>query len=370
MRIVIVKCYASAMTEHFTISVVATIDPVVRASTTFNLACDRPSVVTVTHDILDGYIRRVVADSTGTIESELVELEHACLSCAIREDVIPTLMRLHKQDKWTDAVVALPVTAEPAPLLRALDMEMGLRGVLRGARYGTTLAVVDGETLPIDAFDDTYLVDKGSGLHEDDDRVTAEALAPLLAVADCVVLASDEEPSAVARAAAHHLRGDGAHVIAASLSQLPADLLAPRGKARTTLERANPLNPPTKHVPDDAGVWTLHLSSPRPFHPERLRNNLHRLANHPVRSRGVFWVPSRPGAACQWDGAGRQLSVGECGRWGRKEPRTHLIVTGTGPERDIIAAAFEQSLAKEDEISALMGPGADALEDWFGVDED
>lgn len=67
-----------------------------------------------------------------------------------------------------------------------------------------------------------------------------------------------------------------------------------------------------------------------------------------------------------WEGAGRQLSVGECGRWGKKSPRTHLVITGTGGERAVIGEAFDASLAKSDEIPALMGPEADALDDWFG----
>lgn len=365
MIIILVKRYRSTMSKNLTISILSTIDPALRGAATVNLALDHPDVVTVTHDILDGHLRRVVADATGTIESQVVELEHVCLSCAVREDVIPTLAHLASAGRWSQAVVALPVSAEPAPLLRSLEQELGLRGLLRGSRYGATVAVVDANTLESDAFDDSPIADRGAVLHPDDDRVTAEALAPLLAMADVIVLASDHGATPRAVAAATHLRGDGAEVVTASVTELPPTLLRPRGSAHATLDRANPLRPATKEVPDSDGVWTLHLSSERPFHPGRLRANLHRLADHPVRARGVFWVAARPGVACAWEGAGRQLFVGECGRWGRRSPRTHLIITGNGTERAAIADAFHQCLARPDELASLGAPGADALDDWF-----
>jgi len=205
------------------------------------------------------------------------------------------------------------------------------------------------------------------GLHDDDDRTVAEALAPLLAVADAIVLVGDEAPTAEALATAQHLRGDGATVTACSLDTMDGGvLLSSRGRLRDTLERANPVRPSVRVPAEEAGVWTLRLESPQPFHPGRLRQNLHRLAGHSGRARGVFWVAARPSSACLWEGAGRQLSVGEYGPWGRRAPRTRLTVTGRGDNRGAIADAFNESLARPGELSSLSTPGADALEDWLG----
>ena len=354
------------MTHSFTISVLATIDPVLRTSATLNLALDLPGLVSVTHDLLDGEIRRIVADGTGIIEDTLVPLEHSCLSCAIREDVIPTLARLQQDGRWDAALVALPITAEPAPLLRALEDHTRRGGALGGATYGATLTIVDGDTLEDDAFADTFVVDHFGGLQEDDDRTVAEALAPQLAIADAIVLISDTTPPAGAVAAAQHLRGDGARVSSATLTDIDVALLDSKGRVRDTLERANPLRSSTRTLSDEAGVWTLRLESPHPFHPGRLRENLHRLADHPTRARGVFWIAARPSSACLWEGASRQLSVGEGGTWGRRLPRTHLTITGRGEGRGAIADAFTESLARPEELPLLMAPDADALVDWLG----
>ncbi|WP_084037964.1 GTP-binding protein [Demequina sp. NBRC 110053] len=350
------------MTDMFTISTLATIDPVVRASATLGLTLDRADTVVITHDILEGGVRRTVADASGVLETTITPLAHACVSCAIREDVLPTLVGLRRRDAWQHAVVALPVTAEPAPLVRLLDAALSPDGSLAGAAFGTVTAVVDGTHLHDDAFSDQWLSDVGRALHEDDDRVVAEALAPILAAADLIVMSGDQPICEEAFAVADHLRGDGARVIGAALSELSAVMLGrAHGRGKDCLERADPLRPPRRTPRDRAGVWTLRLSSDRPFDAGRLRENLHRLADHRVRARGHFWIASRPGAACIWEEAGGQLSVGEVGTWEGRRPRTEILVTGMGDERDTIAQAFAAALS-----SPADAPSEDRLDDWFG----
>lgn len=104
------------------LSVLATIDPVLRDSTVFGLVVGAPRVVALRHDIraAEDALRRVVVDATGVIEDEVVPLEHACLSCAVREDAVPTLRRLADDGRWDHVVLALPVAAESLPVVRAL----------------------------------------------------------------------------------------------------------------------------------------------------------------------------------------------------------------------------------------------------------
>ena len=348
--------------SSFTISTLTTIDPVVRASVAFGLTIDRPDTVVITHDILDGGVRRTVADATGILETVVTPLDHACVSCAIREDVLPTLVGLRRAGRWEHAVVAMPVTAEPAPLVRLLDAELRRTGSLAGAHFGTVAAVVDAMTLRDDAFSDDWISDRGLALHEDDDRVLAEALAPIMAAADLIVLAGEVPAPEEARAVADHLRGDGSRIIESELSEVGRNLLShPRGRTRDCLERVDPLRLPRRTPEDRAGVWTLRLASECAFDAGRLRENLHRLADHRVRARGHFWVASRPDGACVWEESAGQLSVGEIGTWGTRRPRTELLITGVGDERDVIANAFSAALASPTET-----PGTDTLADWFG----
>ncbi|WP_084077999.1 GTP-binding protein [Demequina sp. NBRC 110057] len=352
--------------SSFTISTLTTIDPLMRAAAAMNLTLDRPDLVVVTHDILDGGVRRTVADITGVIEQTITPLAHACVSCAIREDVLPTLVGLRRQDRWRHAVVALPVTAEPAPLVRLLDGALRPDGQLAGAEFGTVAAILDAATVREDAFSDDWLTDRDLGLRDEDDRVVAEALAPILAAADVIVLAGATPAPEDALAVADHLRGDGSQVVSAELESLTPLLLGrPRGRSRDCLERADPLRTPRRTPRDRAGVWSLRLESDRPFDARRLRESLHRMADHPIRVRGHFWVASRPHSACIWEEAGGQLSVGTVDSWNGRQPRTTLVVTGVGEERAIIADAFAAALH-----SPAEPIGDDRLDDWFGAPDE
>lgn len=351
---------------QFTISVLATVDPVVRSAMTVNLSFDDPRVVTITHDLLDGAVRRMVADSTGIIEIAVSELEHACLSCAVREDVIPSIELLRADGRWDHVIVALPVTAEPAPLIRYLDGALGRHGTLAGCSYGATVTAVDADSLPLDAFSDMPLADRDLELNEEDTRVMSAALAPMLATADVIVLATDSEASDTALAIADHLAGVGARIIECGLSALTAvDLIGTPCTPFEALQRIDPLATGDRGAHDRAGVWTVTLESELPFHPGRLRRNIHRLADHCVRSRGQFWVPSRPDSACLWDGAGRQLSVGDQGAWRAQGPHTRIVVTGIGNERPGIKSAFADSLVLPGEVDAASDP----MDDWFSPED-
>ncbi len=41
-----------------------------------------------------GLVSRSVTDAQGQVEAALIELVHDCVSCTLREDVLPTLMRM------------------------------------------------------------------------------------------------------------------------------------------------------------------------------------------------------------------------------------------------------------------------------------
>src|SRR5687768_7314493 len=68
------------------------------------LAAD-PSLMLIRHDlsgVRDGVVHRVVRTGTGILEDERVDLVHGCVSCTLREDVLPTLVRLARSHPGRD----------------------------------------------------------------------------------------------------------------------------------------------------------------------------------------------------------------------------------------------------------------------------
>ncbi|MFF2620989.1 CobW family GTP-binding protein [Oerskovia jenensis] len=408
------------------LSVLATIDPVLRDTAVFGLVTDTPRSVALRHDLHpeDGTLRRLVVDATGVVEDTLVDLEHACLSCAVREDAIPTLHDLAHDGRWDQVLLALPVSAEPLPVTRALDAAARPGGALHGLRLATVLTVVDLATVETDLLDDDLLEERGLALTPTDHRSVGEVLAAQVEHADLVVTtgappatALGDGPGAVATPggpgfpflpgtpddvarpgghAAVQAAWDGRRASARTGSGLVdrlrpdastrvdgleglrfADLSAASHDATTAERRAHPLGVRAVVGQDTAtGTWTLELASDLPFDPVRLLHQVRRLGTGRLRSRGVFWVPNRPDSMCAWDGAGGQLSIGAVGTWDDTAPRTRLVFTGAADSADgraALVAAFDEILATREEVAdgGLRWLGReDVLAPWLGERSD
>ncbi|MGI5191073.1 GTP-binding protein [Promicromonospora sp. CA-289599] len=394
------------------VSVLATTDPVLRDSTLFGLLMDAPGVVAVRHDIHAEHLRRVVLDATGVIEDVIVPLEHACLSCAVREDAVPTIARLARDGRWTQVLLALPVSAEPLPAARALAIAAEPGGALDHTRVATSFAVIDLDTLQQDLFGEDTLAERGLELTPDDERSVGEALAAQIEQADLVVTSSTSiaptspgEPSSPAEPVAtsladaesaetwsatssgllDRLRGagtrrvDGLHALSAS------DLAAATHSPARAERRAHPLGAVVISgpggVPGDRS-WTLELRSSLPFHPERLLDQIEELSAGGLRARGVFHVADRPGLACLWDGAGGQLAFGDLGPWQEvcagTVPHTRIVVVGVADDRGTDAVqddrrrlleAFQVALCTPEELAAGVEWlwREDHLAPWLGA---
>jgi G3E family GTPase len=398
------------------VSVLATSDPVLRDSALFGLLMDGQCVVALRHDIHEDHLRRVVLDATGVVEDVLVPLEHACLSCAVREDAVPTIARLAQDGRWTDVLLALPVSAEPLPAARALAAETAPGGKLVHTRVATSLAIVDADTLQQDLFGDDTLVERGLELTADDERSVGEALAAQIEQADLVVASSSAvepssrvEPRSLVEPSSRvgpsslvepvetmspttsglldRLRGAGTRRVDGLHALSAADLGAARHSPARAESRAHPLGAVvvtgSGGVPDDRS-WTLELRSPLPFHPERLLERIEDLSTGGLRARGVFHVADRPGLACLWDGAGGQLAFADLGPWSEvcagTVPHTRIVVVGvaddrgTGAgglhdERQRLREAFHAALCTPEEMAAGVEWlwREDHLEPWLGA---
>lgn len=361
------------MSRRLPLVLLATIDPVMRDSMVFGLLTDSPSTVLVRHDIVDagddGYIRRVVMDGTGVIEDVRVPLEHACLSCAVREDALPVLRSLAGGGRWDSLALALPVSAESLPVSRALGMATRRGAELAGLRLASVIGAVDLERFVADVLGDDLLAERDLALTEDDRRSVGEALAAQVGHVDVLVTSGDCGRHPVASDLVDHLRPhDGVRVDGLHDLDIAA-LLARTHDVDAGQRRLDPVHARAAAGHTGNGVWTLELTSERAFHPERLVEHVSRLGLPDVRGRGVFWVANRPDSACGWDGAGGQLSIGELGAWGRRTPFTRLVLTGVGPHREDLRAAFDEILLTEAEVAdgLLQWLGRpDVLEPWLG----
>jgi G3E family GTPase len=343
--------------------VVASIDPVLRESAVDGLVSDLCGAVALRVDMYvdQGLLHRTVYDTASVIEDAWVPLEHVCLSCAMREEILPTLERIATTLRPAAIHVALPVTAEPMPLVAALRAyePVEVRGVV---------SVFDADRLESDLLGDNLLAERGLAFTTGDRRAVGEVLAHQVEAAD--LLLTPEPPPARAAALLDHL-------VDATVRRQPlhdtdgCDLVAPGRDPEPTADdamRGDLLHVGSTGAAPREGVWTLDLQSWRPLHPRRLLDQVVTLGTGPLRGRGHFWLPTRPTVVCAWDGAGGQLSIGDHGQW-PAGPDTHLVITGTAPDPDALITAFDTALMDDAELArglARWRGQPDGLDRWLG----
>lgn len=350
--------------------VVTGIDDAAISAAMISLQFGAPDAVAVRHriDAERAVLVRTVSDLGGVVEHEEMPLDHVCVPCAIREDIVPALQRLAAQGRWRSIIAGLPVSAEATQVCRSLGWnpsnapQPSVAGVV---------AALDGARIADDLLGDDLLDERGLALSPEDRRGVAEVACSLVEYADAVALtaaAADAEWSLL-----RTLVRPGAAVLA-DTSLLDAEALIGVVRSQADVERWVAPSRAGDLAPVAAGgAWRLDLRSDRPLHPLRFRDELAVIGAGPRRSRGCFWLPSRPDHLCVWDGAGGQVSIGIAPR-GRADQRmqSRIVVIGLDDdpaERAAISAAFERSLVTEAELAAKgwrWAEGWDGFEPWLG----
>ncbi|MBU6313381.1 MAG: GTP-binding protein [Actinomycetales bacterium] len=347
--------------------IVSGVDKAAMDSAAFSLLWDLPRSVAVTHSIDPArqVLTRIVSDMSGRLEHEQIELEHACVGCALREDILPTIERLARDGRWTSIVATLPVGAEPDHVSRVVTRDANLAGRVRLA---SVLVALGPDRIVEDFLGTDRLIDRGLHASPDDVRGLGETIAGMVEYAD-VIVTTDEVPDPTARDLLRALQRPGTRLLHGTesldggslIDGLHASSVAYAWKAPRT---------PVPLPPLAAGTaWRVDLLSALPFHPRRMLDDIDRLGGGRHRSRGCFWVPSRPTEAILWDGAGGHLSIGRHSAWGSQPRLTRIILTGVGDMPEHLHEAFTDML-----VSPQDGPTGpefwintdDGLEPWLG----
>nr|WP_221219516.1 GTP-binding protein [Prauserella isguenensis] len=294
------------------------------------LLADDPDAIVVHHDLrglTEGIVRRDVrwatAESSAPAESSTVlELAHGCVSCTLREDVLPLLRRLAGRGEVRRIVLHLDPVLEPEPVCWALaNVVVGEGTVTDVLDVEAVTAVVDEGTWLADATGDGDLSEchgRDFAVTPDEDRTLAQVAVGQVAFADALVITgrADDGWDAVRLAAVLDRLAPGAPR-ATFGDDLPSVLQAvPVSARRGVIDDPHaPLLRGTPPLGADAGVALTLFADPRPFHPERLHDAMDVLFDGVVHTRGRAWVASQPDVALWVESAGGSLRIGHAGGW-------------------------------------------------------
>jgi G3E family GTPase len=286
-----------------------------------------PTLVLVRHDlsgVLQGHVQRVVRSGTQLLEDVTVDLVHGCISCTLREDVLPTLLRLHREKPGRDFVLVLPQAVEPEALAAACTGHP----VHEALVFDSYVAVVDTGTFLDDLSSSDDLRDRNLHAADNDDRSVADVVVRQAEYADTVLLWDGEDTDAfeTTRLATLLRRltpwatllhaGGGSTVDCTDLARLLRRSHRHNPEVPGMLGRALEGFTVGVHEPAaDCGVVSVLFEARRPFHPQRLHTALEAVTSETLRSRGQCWIASQPDGAVGWESAGGGVILGTLGYW-------------------------------------------------------
>ncbi|MBB1254039.1 CobW family GTP-binding protein [Streptomyces alkaliterrae] len=354
-----------------------------------------PGSVVLHHDLSESAstpgapVRRVVREAGGVLDTGETPLVNNCACCALREDLIPELLRLAAGGTCRLAVVELWDSVEPKAMAEVVHAHSG--DALRLA--GVVTAVDPALVLPYLGNGDD-LAEAGLAAATTDQRTVADTFARQLEYPTVLALAEGEE-------AADDTDRELLTQLHPTARQVPVeaeDFAAALTGGFSVAQAADRQHPACALLPQEAdadGVTTLVWKRRRPFHPGRLYAALEELCCAAARSRGRFWLADRPDTLLAWDCAGGALCVEGVGPWLAALPDAawdmtpavrraaaaldwdpehgdrvqHLVFTSPDLDRDNLVALLDSCLLTDAEYAAGhsvwkgLSPAFDALLD-------
>lgn len=259
---------------------------------------------------------RLVAEGGAELsraEEKMVEMSNGCICCTLREDLLLEIARLAREKRFDYLLIESTGIAEPMPVAETFTFRdedgTSLSDI---SRLDTMVTVVDGFNFLRDYSSQDYIADRGESLGEDDQRTVVNLLVEQVEFCDIIVLNKTDLLSAdeIARLEAIlHTLNPRADIVHAHFGQVPPERILNTG--RFDFEQA--LEAPGwlqelrgEHIPEteEYGISSFVYHARRPFHPARFHAWIDQEWPGVIRSKGYFWLASRPGLVGSWSQAG------------------------------------------------------------------
>ena len=319
-------------------------------------------------------------------EEKLVEMSNGCICCTLREDLLEEVTKLAQDGRFDYLVIESTGISEPLPVAETFTFadEDGV-SLSDVADLDTMVTVVDAVNFLKDYEEAKYLQETGESLGEEDDRSVTDLLVDQVEFADLILISKTDlaTPSEIERLTAI-LKTLNTHAKVVPISHGQIDINEVLNTGRFDFERAQQAPGWLKemrgeHVPEteEYGIASFSYGARRPFHPKKFHNFLHGTEKYGklIRSKGYFWLATRPQFAGQWSQAGGIARYGFGGMFWKAVPekdwpededylasiksqwiepfgdmRQELVFIGQGLDKEAITGALDECLLSEEEM--------------------
>lgn len=265
-------------------------------------------------------------------EEKLVEMSNGCICCTLREDLLEEVNKLAQDGRFDYLVIESTGISEPLPVAETFTFadENGV-SLSDVADLDTMVTVVDAVNFLKDYEEAKYLQEKGESLGEEDERSVTDLLVDQVEFADVILISkTDLAETADIERLTGILQALNTHARIIPITQGQVDIDEVLSTGLFNFERAQQAPGWLKemrgeHVPEteEYGIGSFSYLARRPFHPEKFYQFLHSTQKYGklIRSKGYFWLASRPEFAGQWSQAGGIARYGFAGMFWKAVPK-------------------------------------------------
>ena len=319
-------------------------------------------------------------------EEKLIEMSNGCICCTLREDLLEEVNKLAKEGRFDHLVIESTGISEPLPVAETFTFadEQGV-SLSDVAKLDTMVTVVDAVNFLKDYQEAKYLKDKGESLGEDDERSVADLLVDQVEFADLILISKTDlvntEDLERLKAILKTLNTD-AKVLPIEHGNVDIDKVLNTGLFDFERARQAPgwlKEMRGEHIPEteEYGIVSFCYEARRPFHPDKFHEFLHNTKQYGklIRSKGFFWLATRPEYAGQWSQAGGIARYGFAGLFWKAVPekdwpedeeylasiknqwvepfgdmRQELVFIGQGLDQEKMTQKLNECLLTEEEV--------------------
>jgi len=265
-------------------------------------------------------------------DEKLVEMSNGCICCTLREDLLLEVTKLAKDGRFDYLVIESTGISEPLPVAETFTFtdEDGI-SLSDAATLDTMVTVVDAVNFLKDYEEAHSLQETGESLGEEDERSVSDLLVDQVEFADVILISkTDIATSSEVKRLIAILKTLNTHAKIIPITQGQVDIDAVLSTGLFNFERAQ--NAPGwlkemrgEHVPEteEYGISSFSFLARRPFHPEKFHQFLHSTEKFGklIRSKGYFWLASRPQFSGQWNQAGGIAHYGFAAMFWKSVPK-------------------------------------------------
>lgn len=271
-------------------------------------------------------------------EEKLVEMSNGCICCTLREDLMVEVERLAKENRFDYLLIESTGISEPIPVAQTFtftDEENGI-DLSQWSYIDTMVTVVDALNFFKDFGSPETLTDRKLTNIEGDGRTIVNLLTDQVEFANVIILNKTDlvskERVGLLKATIHKLN-PSAMIITSTFSKIAPQYILNTGLFKFEDAEQSPawieeLNKDA-HTPEteEYGISSFVFQRKKPFHPVRFWSYIQYMFPVTIiRSKGIFWLASRPEQVLVWGQAGGSLRADSAEVWWDSMPYAQRIL--------------------------------------------